>query len=260
MTVQMDSEMRRNIIIEFVAKNQGCTAQIIVDGVKDQMSRTLVFSTLKGLLQDHIVEDNKLNRRNHRYFVNRSNLLYSVTQELNEFEKRILRWIESMKEKYTSQIVLAKKTNLSADFRKAQEIDISAWFTSKTIVTDVVSNYTREALSKWSKQSQDREFLEKLYATVFSKFQRIISRLSRIIPFTEGERPETVENIRRFPRLNRDLEAFRDSWDGLRDNRLDNTEFDDLMKMVWKIGQDEDSIDEGRRVDWKEVLENPNKY
>jgi len=32
------------------------------------------------------------------------------------------------------------------------------------------------------------------------------------------------------------------------------------MKMVWKIGQDEDSIDEGRRVDWKEVLENPDKY
>ena len=82
---------------------------MIVDGVKDQMSRTLVFSTLTGLLQDRIVEDNKLNRRNHRYFVNRSNLLYAATQELNEFEKRILRWIETMKEKYESEIVLAKK-------------------------------------------------------------------------------------------------------------------------------------------------------
>jgi hypothetical protein len=102
--------------------------------------------------------------------------------------------------------------------------------------------------------------LEKLYATVFSKFQRIISRLSKIIPFSESDRPETVEGIRRFPRLNRDLDAFRYSWDGLRDNRLDNTEFDELMKMVWKIGQDEDSIDEADRVDWKDVLENPDKY
>jgi hypothetical protein len=127
-------------------------------------------------------------------------------------------------------------------------------------VSTTVSKYTADALSKWSKQSQDREFLEKLYATVFSKFQRIISRLSKIIPFSEGDRPETVENIRRFPRLNRDLDAFRDSWDGLRDNRLDNTEFDNLMKMVWKIGQDEDSIDEAERVDWKDVLENPDKY
>jgi hypothetical protein len=260
MVVQMDSEMRRNIIIEFVANHQGCMAQIIVDGVKDQMSRTLVFSTLKGLLQDHIVEDNKLNRRNHRYFVNRSNLLYSVTQELNEFEVRLLRWIESMKEKYTSQIVLAKKTNLSADFHKAEEIDISAWYTSKTIVADVVNTYTREALSKWSKQSKDTEFLEKLYATVFSKFQRIISRLSRIIPFTENARPDTIEGIRQFRGGSRDLEDFTYSWERLRDNRLDNTEFDSLMKMVWKIGQDEDGLDEDERVDWKDALENPDKY
>ncbi|MDP9286657.1 MAG: hypothetical protein M3P08_00450 [Thermoproteota archaeon] len=256
----MDTEMRRNIIVEFVAKHQGCTAQIIVDGVKDKMSRTLVFSTLKGLLQDRIVEDNKLNRRNHRYFVNTSNLLYSVTHELNEFEARLLRWVESMKVKYTSQIVLAKKTNLTAHFHKAQEIDIEAWYGSKTIVADVVNTYTREALSSWSKQSKDREFLEKLYATAFSKFQRIISRLSRIIPFSENERPETIEGIRQFRGGRRDFEAFEYLWEKLRTKRLNNTEFDDLMEMVWNAGQHEYGLDENMRVGWKDVLENPDKY
>jgi hypothetical protein len=256
LSVQMDSEMRRNIIIEFVVNHQGCTAEIIVDGVKDQMSRTLVFSTLKGLLQDHILEDNKVNRRNHRYFVNRNNLLYSVTQELNEFEEKSVRWVGSMKDKYTSAIVLAKKTNLHADYRKAEDIGIFAWLTLKTMVTDLVYTYTAVALSKWPKQSKDREFLEKLYATVFSKFHRIISRLSKIIIFFEDVSPETAEAIRQMPRsAARDIEAFRYSWEGLRDRHLDSTEFDDLMNMVWKIGLDDDE-----QPNWKDVLENPDEF
>ena len=149
-----------------------------------------------------------------------------------------------MKEKYTSAIALAKKTNLHADYRKAEDIGIFAWQTLKTIVTDVIYTYTGAALYKWPKQSKDREFLEKLYATVFSKFHLIISRLSKIIILLENVPPETAEVIRQMPRTAPlDIETFRYSWESLRNNQLDNTEFHDLMDMVWKIGQN--SLDEG---------------
>ena len=77
-----------------------------------------------------------------------------------------------------------KKTNVHADYVRAEDIGIAGMVHSKkNLVTDSAAYiYIAEALSEWPKQSKDREFLEKLYATVFSKFQRILSRLSRIIP------------------------------------------------------------------------------
>jgi hypothetical protein len=265
----MDSDVRRNEIIDFVAKHQGCTAQNIVDGVEDQMSRTLVFSTLKGLIQDCIVEDNKLNRRNHRYFVNTSNLLLSVTQELNELETRILRWIKSVKERYESQIALARKTNLHPDYARAEEIDILAQHASKIIVTQAVNIYTTYALSDWPKKSNDREFLNKLYATVFSKLHNIVLRLAKILPFSERLGPDTVERIREFPRYRIDVEEFQYIWENVRKHRLDTTEFEDLMDSLWKISDifigTYDEKDEPTEVTpfvhrWKDVFENPDKY
>ena len=250
----MDSEARSNVIIDFVADHQGCTAQVIVDGVKDQMSRTLVFSTLKSLVNDHVIVDEKLNRRDHRYFVNSNSLLHLVTRELNEFEERILRWIKSVKVLYDRQFALAKKTNQPVEYKRAFDIDSFAWLTSKTIIADVVNTYTGVALTKWPKQSKDGQFLDKLYVTLFSKFQRILSRVLRMIPFgATSERPETVENIRQFRNVHRDFVAFRDCLYMIkRDNRLDNTEFEDMMKMVWKMGHDEDKDEQSN---WREAVE-----
>jgi hypothetical protein len=68
-------------------------------------------------------------------------------------------------------------------------------------------------------------------------------------------KPETAQAIRQMPRsAARDIEAFTFSWENLRDNHLDNTEFDDLMNMVWKIGRDDDEL-----PNWKDVFENPDK-
>jgi predicted transcriptional regulator len=69
--------------MNFIRDNQGCKAQDIVDGLKKNLSRAPIFDILGELVKEGAVTDEKMNRRDHRYFLNDDNLLVSIPAELD---------------------------------------------------------------------------------------------------------------------------------------------------------------------------------
>ena len=96
--VFVDEKLKRDTILQFINKNRGCKAEDIVDGVKDIMSRKIVFETLKTLTDEDIIKDEKTNRRDHKYFPNKNNELFIVKEQLIEFKDKFFRLLEKTQE------------------------------------------------------------------------------------------------------------------------------------------------------------------
>lgn len=263
----MNSEEAREKIIDFVVDHQGCTAQNIVDGVEKAMSRTLVFRYLPQMVKEGIIEDKNLNRRDHRFFVNSISPLLLISLELNEFENRLNLWIADTRKKYDDQISLWKRTNHREDFDYAEDLGTEALFAVNTIFSHIFSTYTTEVLSFLSKFSNDPEFLDKLYSKVLSTLHRIMSNISKQIPFIGYERPDNRKSGGWGPPGNvMNLDSFRSIHRGLKKYALDSKEYDDLMGIIWKISDNvlpainKEQHAEMLAVGWKKVFENPDRY
>jgi predicted transcriptional regulator len=93
-----DEKERREIIIKFVSQNQGCTFGQIAEGVKDKISRVPVYNIVSDLVDDGIVKDKKVNRRNHRFFVDTNNPVIVTSREIDEFESVYISLLKKVKE------------------------------------------------------------------------------------------------------------------------------------------------------------------
>lgn len=253
----MKPEEARNKIVEFVTGHQGCTAQDIVDGVKDAMSRTPTFFYIGELVEEKILEDKRLNRRGHRYFVVSANPLVLATRELDELEVRFTRWIDEIRN-YYNQLSLLKTSNRNEISDQEFEIWRATVISINTIFSHIVNTYTTKALSSWSQLSNDKEFLDKLYSTLFSRLHRMMSHVSRALPHLIPEMANrTIGKWRWGSRM--DLNSFRETRDYWHKYQLDNREFNNLMTTIWKISKDVIPA-ENHKVGWKKVFDNPDKY
>ena len=168
----MIDQNRLKIIIDYINANQGCTAQDIVDGVKDKISRVPVFDIIKQLVQDGVVRDNKLNRRNHRYFIADNNLLVTVPRELDAFISNFFSVLEKI------QLFLTNDANFSSrddrKFYKLRLLDPAVGIFFSQII-----RYNSMAISSWPTKIKDPDVLNKLYIEVFSRFNVIRDFLSK---------------------------------------------------------------------------------
>jgi len=83
----LNAKEKRDIVLKFIEKQQGCKAEDIVEGVKNHISRVVVFATLKDLIKDKLIIDKKQNRRDHKYFPNINNEFITIKKVLEEFKK-----------------------------------------------------------------------------------------------------------------------------------------------------------------------------
>ena len=57
---------------------------------------SLYLILLKDLLDEKIIVDNKINRRDHRYFINNNNILYNTKKEIEKFKLDLLSSISTI--------------------------------------------------------------------------------------------------------------------------------------------------------------------
>jgi Tfp pilus assembly ATPase PilU len=65
----INEETRRRLVIDFIDRNQGCTAEDIVNG-QDKIGRVKVFRILKDLKKENVVhtDSSEKNKRNKKAF------------------------------------------------------------------------------------------------------------------------------------------------------------------------------------------------
>jgi hypothetical protein len=250
----MDPEQRRNLIIDFVSVNHGCLAEDVVEGLKSFMSRTLVFKDLREAVKDGIIEDNRLNRRDHRYSVNKNNPLLLLMHELNEVEKAFVDFLQNARDMYDKQVSSAKQTDDRYARYRADSLAICATSSSASLFVHIINTYSAYALFKWPALIKNKELLDKLYTTLFAKIYHIISRLSEHIAFGNVRFEGKYDDKKHVFMYDIDFTLFRGIREYLRNYGLETKEYGALMEIIWKISSDILPADI-RTMAWKEGLE-----
>ena len=175
----MEGTKRREVIIKFISENQPCTSQDLVKGVSDKISRVPVFDTLSELMKDGIVKDQKVNRRDHRLFLDTNNPLIVIPREIDEFESVYISLLKKVKEHINRRYhELKTRHHSSPDQRNLAEADeyfnaLDLISTSFRIFSEVLGTYMVRSTILWPNIIEDKDFRNMLNSAVFAKFSDI---------------------------------------------------------------------------------------
>jgi hypothetical protein len=182
----MEDTKRSEIIIKFINENQPCTSQDLVKGVSDKISRVPVFDTLSELMKYGIVKDQKVNRRDHRLFIDTYNPMIVILREIDEFETVYIPLLKKVKEHIDRRYhdLMASHYPNPQD-RNLREIDEYFYIPDLISVTlrifsEVLMSYMLRSITLWPNIIGDRDFVNKLNSTVLSKFSDIQTRMHEI--------------------------------------------------------------------------------
>jgi hypothetical protein len=182
----MDDTKRSEIIIRFINENQPCTSQDLAKGVSDKISRVPVFDTLSELMKYGIVKDQKVNRRDHRLFIDTYNPMIVILREIDEFESVYIPLLKKVKEHIDRRYhdIMAHHYSNPQD-RNLREIDEYFYTPDLISVTlrifsEVLMSYMLRSIPLWPNIIGDRDFVNKLNSTVFAKFSDMWIRLHDI--------------------------------------------------------------------------------
>jgi hypothetical protein len=183
----MEDTKRREIIIRFISENQPCTSQDLVKGVSDKISRVPVFDTLSELMKEGIVKDQRINRRDHRLFIDSNNPIIVISREIDEFENAYISFLKKIKENINKRYHDLKTRHYSnPQHRSLAEIDEFFYTTdlmSRSLRTfsDVLMMYMLRSAALWPNIIEDRNFVNKLNSTIFAKFSDMWIRMNEIL-------------------------------------------------------------------------------
>jgi hypothetical protein len=184
--------------MDFIGENQGCNAQDIVNGLKKDLSRGPIFDTLRELRKEGALRDEKINRRDHRYFLNEDNLLVSIPAELDQFKDYYFNLIDEVNRRFDPKI--KDRDKKYPEHLRKNNVDDLEWKTLDPVIKrssilysllglyqHLVGMYILQSLSLWHRKIKDRETITKLYTEVFNRFQEIQLKLTSelIVPANE---------------------------------------------------------------------------
>jgi hypothetical protein len=130
-------------------------------------------------VDDGIVKDKKVNRRDHRYFVETNNPVTVTSSELDEFESVYISLLKKVKEHINRRYddVMARHYS-NPNHRNIAEIDQFFYVTdlisaSLSIFSETLKTYMLRSTILWPNIIKDKDFLNMLISTLFAKFSDI---------------------------------------------------------------------------------------
>jgi hypothetical protein len=268
---QADLSEKERAILEYIKSNPGTTKQGVVDVLDGRYSRTTVFEGLKQLEKYGmiVIRKDKPNSQVHRLFINSSNLIITVVQDLDNFKAAFFILIEKAKkvfEGYESEIKKIEDIDIDIDSaRKIENLEDELLDSIFSIHSHLINIYIVSASFTWNKVTNDKETLNKLYSIVFNKIQEIQLKISEVITIIY-KRNDHVDFVRAmfsyppaisFMHLEIMFHIFKRY-------KLEN-EFGPVMDLIWKISFDFIPFDDysffrrlknkNKLKDWKWVLQ-----
>ena len=85
----MEDSQRRRLITEYIYNNPDCNKESVVKAMYGKLSRVPVLNTIDELCEDNVVRIKRENQnsRDHKLLVNTGNILFTVSKELDDFDK-----------------------------------------------------------------------------------------------------------------------------------------------------------------------------
>jgi RNAse (barnase) inhibitor barstar len=163
--------------MDFMRENQGCNAQDIVDGIKKDLSRGPIFDTLSELIKEGAVTNEKVNRREHRFFLNGDNPLVSIPVELDHFKDYFFKLIDEVNRRSATKITEFDK-KYPDQLRDPMIKRSRLLYSLLALYQHLVGMYVLRSLSMWPKKIKDKEVINKLYTEVFNRLQEIQLKLT----------------------------------------------------------------------------------
>jgi hypothetical protein len=229
----MDEQGRRNILIEFIRTHPGCTKEKIIKDKATHISRATVFKLLEELENEGIVNEvmEKENSRDHKLFVNDSNLLVIIPKELEEFENAFFPLFKKAKREFEYR---SKKSKFnSSEFSPIYQLISQPLF----MFYQVVNSYYIQSLMLWPRIILEEDALKKLYTIVFTKIANMQSRISEILRSLNAPNMNVGLEAAMLRRMLYATEKMMISYDIFTKFRMQK-EMESLLDSLWKINSD----------------------
>ena len=124
-------EFRKKKILKYVISNHGLSKEGIVRGMKGDPSRLTVLNILSELEDEKMIvmRTDKPNSQLYRIYPNENNILVTILNELEEFEKAYSKLLDKSKER------LQNKDLVLTDFKKLgiKELNPNKWSISNEL-------------------------------------------------------------------------------------------------------------------------------
>jgi hypothetical protein len=170
-TVKQDEPTKHEMaVLEYIREHPNVSKQDVVDYFDGKMSRQLVYKTVDSLVQQDMINDknDSKNRQIHRLTINQNSILYSVIQDLDQFENAFA---------HLSYKAFEKAEEYGPDRREYFEIVSQPY----VIFFHVFDSYIVRSTLEWPKIIHDRDMLKKLNTTAFARLTDIQAYLPKIV-------------------------------------------------------------------------------
>jgi hypothetical protein len=188
----LNSEERQIKILQFVRDHPGWLIERVCKALTEDtkyMSRKTFFKELDVLItRREIIVKNK-NKRDKLLFVNESNLVITVTKELEQFEKDFLKLAKTISgtlEKTIFKMSFDESTinNLTNAESKFADYYQASYQLLLNILFRIVDSYIFRFLIKWSSSNLKEEDKVQLFAIIFSKISKILIKIPKFFKHT----------------------------------------------------------------------------
>jgi hypothetical protein len=140
-------------------------------------------SIVSDLVNDGIVKDEKVNRRDHRFFVDRNNPVIVTSREIDEFESVYIPLLQKVKEIINTRY----HDVMSSHYPNLDQRSLDEYFnafdlisSSFRIFSEVLGMYMLRSTILWPNLIKDKDFRNTLNSTVLTKFSDIQTRMHAI--------------------------------------------------------------------------------
>ena len=177
-------------VVDYIRDNPSCSKADVVRHMSEIASRITVLNYINNLEAEKIIncKMDKPNSQIYRLYVDNSNVLVSVLNELNDLKHNFYSLIDNVCEVQKS-ILESLPSNPPQRFGEPGSLTIPVDFmTCFEIFFDLLIVYDYRLMLLWSSHIRDKDTLDKLALLIFSKMNEIRNKMiTKFDPFWPKE-------------------------------------------------------------------------
>jgi hypothetical protein len=194
----LTEEKRREIVINYLSNNAGCTAEDIVNGQKT-IGRVKVFKILRDLKKEEIINSRVSleDKRKILLFINGDIPLIAIPRELDEIEKLLNPILTDLLKDLMPFALDSKMRDSKGRYHSSEDYryNFVHSIVPIQIIIDLIDHIYSKKAFDWSSHIKDKESLDRLHMSCFLRIHEFQRKLTNIVDKTITKNAELRENI-----------------------------------------------------------------